>query len=108
MKPFQWVRDEIVHLAEENPDHRSSDKYFSMGKPCCIVGHVLDKLGVSSVGLYLVKETTPLMRNNLPVEDIDWQALDVEPPTDGEALWIKNVQERQDQGYPWGDAVEHA
>ncbi len=77
--------------------------YFEDGEPSCIVGHVLDRLGVTEdsfqdqtsneFDVYQMVRTEP----NLPIE------------FSPDALrFLREAQMMQDEGSPWGVAVSHA
>lgn len=73
------------------------------GKPACIVGHVLDQLGltqtnISSVGVYGQLFPAVQINEHLAHTGIAFtkDAVDL----------LVFVQNRQDRGVPWGDAVD--
>lgn len=99
------VVKEIRRLAAENPDHvdpNSSDpllicRYFSYGKPSCIVGHMMSELypskylpGYEGCG---AREVFDSLDQGIPVGVMDW---------------VERVQDNQDSGFSWSEAVASA
>jgi hypothetical protein len=115
-------RDQIVErlvvavreVAAEKPDLVYSAPYggcayVADGQPSCIVGHAAWRLGLidgsleSDDGINSSGVTTLLRHLGvLPNNDLDYG----EPGYARE--FLDAVQEKQDEGVPWGDAVEIA
>jgi hypothetical protein len=75
-------------------------KGVEVGAPMCIVGFVLDALGM---------EVTDLVPQHNIGSGINAVALDLNLPFDDRAITVLEVaQEQQDGGLTWGDAVKHA
>lgn len=116
LKPFRWVQDRIVALAEQFPERVSEDSYFDdEGKPCCIVGHVLAELGAKPMS-WDTEDGWPISNADNSVwfeasecsKYIPWESLGVECPSDRQNVWVRDVQIEQDFGKPWRDAVIEA
>lgn len=83
-----------------NPLKRNAGlRYFNVdGSPCCIFGHVLERLGLPSLAGI----------ENLSVDQLPWERLGVEPPNPREQQWVLMVQNRADQYSCWPMAVAYA
>lgn len=92
---------EIRRLAKENPDKKAECQYVYEEDltPCCIVGHALYNLELVAVG-ELEKQ------NEDRFDQTSW-GCDFSGTTD-EQHWISEVQENQDNGATWAQAVEIA
>lgn len=87
-------------VAEKGPDYvyerRSSEAcvYFDQGKPSCIVGHMFDYMGLR--GIPEGKAASQAL-----------ETLGIAADTRTRDL-LNHVQELQDTGVPWGDALRQA
>lgn len=76
--------------------------YWHKGAPSCIVGHVLDYMGYEPeqiVGLHHVN----CIEGNTAAHALGLLGIDADPET--QAL-LHKVQELQDRGVPWGEALD--
>lgn len=92
------AQERVRALAAEQPHKTASCQYFDRetGAPCCIVGHAFaDELREAGVDAdpYLNTKIVPLLGGLF-----DQAAKN----------WLHAVQYSQDQGIPWGEAVELA
>ena len=109
-KPFSWVQERIIELAELYPERKANSQYFDEGKrPDCIVGHVLNALGAhpsSGEGTRIFNaDKSRWIVSSSVVDRIDWTKFGVKKPSPSEAMWIHRVQNRQDYEYSWDEAV---
>lgn len=101
-RTLQLLREVIAEKGEDfvyepfvDEDGFSMCRYVVQGQPSCLVGHVLHRAGISLTELAGVEDTTPNSSDG-PWED--WgtaAALDL----------LAEVQEKQDQGVAWGEAL---
>lgn len=110
LKPFRWVQERIIELAELYPERKANSQYFDEGKrPDCIVGHVLHDLGAQPSsgdgGRIFNADKSRWMVASSVVDRIDWTKFGVKKPSPSEAMWIHRVQNRQDYEYSWDEAV---
>jgi hypothetical protein len=110
LKPFSWVQERIIELAELYPERKANSQYFDEGKrPDCIVGHVLHDLGAQPSsgdgGRIFNADKSRWMVASSVVDRIDWTKFGVEKPSPAQAMWIHKVQQKQDYEYCWADAV---
>lgn len=105
----QLIAD-IRKIAAENPEHvyervslddRTPSRcvYFIEGSPSCLVGQGFAKQGMAEDDL------TPLDNLNSIGDLLRDRIYDVDPV---ELRWLDRVQEVQDQGLPWSEAVDIA
>ena len=100
IKASQIVKD-VKELAAEHPNRKAGCKNFhANGRPCCIVGHALHKHGVRLKDLFgrglnenglVALKVYKVIENDL--SDQDWMKL-------------QYVQNAQDKGRPWGEAIK--
>lgn len=121
-KPFSQIQDQLRVLAERNPEKRAGCQYFKDDQPSCIVGHVLADLGVSETKTekrtygyatytdhtLMTSEGGVLMQSREPARCIDWRMLGVRMPTEKQKTWVQALQDHQDSGNSWGEALEKA
>jgi len=111
---------QIRKLAAENPDHTSACNYVNeeTNKPECLIGHYL----INVAGIPPETFTDPTKRqivdkdgattrttsfNDYGLGDLITEGI-VEATNDKGLRWIREVQEIQDQGWSWGEAVKSA
>lgn len=84
-----------------NPLSRNKDSaYYNVdGSPCCIFGHVFERLGVD---YGIVQSKSP------SICGVPWELWGFETPTFHESMWVMEVQTRADQRKPWVIAVAMA
>lgn len=92
---------EVIRIAKESPDRVYGGRYCAYvldGEPSCLVGRALWNLGLIDASI----EGTE--RNG---ETIDYVAdvleLDI---TQEQSDYLYRVQERQDNNWTWGDAID--
>lgn len=114
---YDDAKSALLTLATERPDYVYADpeqpqtcEYFtSAGEPGCIVGHVLDRYGLTAADL---------RRPNADAAD-GWEILNTTNvrslvssgiiEADEQTLNLLLIAQRdQDSGTPWGEAVTHA
>lgn len=79
--------------------HNTASVYVTAeGEPCCIFGHVLNKLN-------LLSSDQLKKLNNYTFADLPWQEWGIESPSDYQRLWTLKVQSAADNGSIWGVAV---
>jgi len=110
LKPFSWVQERIIELAELYPERKANCQYFADdGYPDCIVGHVLRELGAhpsSREGTRIFNaDRSRWVESGTFADHIDWTKFGVQNPCPAEAHWIGHVQHLQDTGSCWADAV---
>lgn len=97
--------DEVVKVAAENPDYiyeHDVCRYEMRGKPACIVGQAMYRLGASVDDL-------AGFDNHGAIGDLVVQRADVFDGSDKMALTALGLtQASQDRLNPWGVAVESA
>ncbi|AXF51591.1 hypothetical protein CONSTELLA_101 [Mycobacterium phage Constella] len=96
----QKLINEIRMVAAGNADYVCRDAnrvYVREGSPSCLVGHGLWRLG-------LIDAAFETHRLNIGVFDSLWGKLGLEIDEE-EVEWVQLVQERQDTGRTWGEAV---
>lgn len=114
MKPYQTVIDIIRDLAEQHAERTSADAYFDYDRkrPECIFGYALAILGgeprIEDGYRVVGPKGDVLARGYQSASVVNWSGLDIEPPSSLEANWSDAVQNRQDAGFSWGDAVRYA
>jgi hypothetical protein len=93
-KSPDYVYKRVTEMTEEEEENGQSCLYFEQGQPSCIVGHVLSYMGINSApeGSGAGHALTQL-------------GVHADPKT--KAL-LEDVQERQDDGVPWGEALRKA
>ena len=98
---------EVKKVAAERPDYVYSEEpcqYQYDGKPSCIVGHALHRLGVSIEALEALdaaQEGGGVPASGLP----SYLPILVEEGSRSALLSVCEAQEAQDDGIPWGEAV---
>lgn len=87
--------EDFVYTPLGVDEHGDSQcKYFEHGQPSCIVGHVLDYMGIDSVREGL-GASFALRELGIEVDAATQHLLD-------------EVQTQQDGGMPWGEALRRA
>lgn len=104
----QKVIGEVRRLAKENPRASAGCKYFEedpetlrplMDQPCCIVGNAVYNLGLVD----LITDSRAYWGwNQEGISELERFASEA---SQEEVAWLAAVQEAQDDGYKWGDAV---
>jgi hypothetical protein len=106
------IKDAIIEIGEERPDYINEQDeegkcfYQIDGKPSCIVGQALSKLGADAELLRKLDEenkggvSADAVFTHFPqeFEDDDYKA----------KLFMGQVQANQDNRAPWGEAIEEA
>ena len=98
---------EVKKVAAEQPDYVYEEKYCQYqhgGKPSCIVGHALHRLGVSPETLKVLDEKNGgggIPAFGLPNEFPDL----IEMDSEASLFALSEAQEAQDSRLPWGEAV---
>ena len=91
--------EDVKELAREHPDKTAECVYFLEGEPCCIVGHALAKRGITAKdaieGDYNYGVAVTALPDYGVIED-DFRAL----------VRLSEVQDLQDYGKPWGEAIK--
>lgn len=101
MKSFRWVQDRLREIVQQNPDRYAGCTYFDpAGQPNCVVGHVLHELGVDADAIEALE--------GVPAQGLDWAALGVRNPGSKQSRWIACLQDEQDGGASWSDALAAA
>ncbi|MBB3752420.1 hypothetical protein FHT44_004932 [Mycolicibacterium sp. BK634] len=110
LKPFSTVIEMIRELAEENPHEVADCQYFNDDStPCCIFGHVFAKLGATPNGRVIQSATRRrVVAEGEGVYEIYWPALGIEQPSSFENQWAADIQDYQDTGSRWPDAIQKA
>lgn len=85
-----------------NEYHQPACVYVADGKPSCLVGHGLWDLGLIDAEFENVPQFNEVSVDGLAFE---WGPLNLD---DAEIDWLRCVQARQDEHYPWADAVAWA
>lgn len=102
------LAEAVVEVANERPDHvyetANTDVclYQVDGQPSCIVGHALARLGAPAELL----RTLDSEELTIGSAFVDVEAL--ERDDKDEAEFLHRVQNAQDIGVPWGEAVRRA
>lgn len=95
----------VRSIAAERPSHAYAQAdgcaYVLNGKPACLIGHALWNLGL------LGPSIEDLRWNIMGIDSLLDDKLDI-PVGSEEMGWLSLVQEHQDMGLPWGEAVEMA
>ena len=124
MKPFSEVIELVRKRAERDGDHVARCVYYEGVNPNCIIGHVLQELGVfPEFGGPLIEDgrlgLAPFAENMVMRDgsrfaaqrwfaaELPWDKLDYSP-TPLELEWVGTVQGYQDKGNNWRDSVAHA
>ena len=98
---------EVKKVAAEQPDYVYSEEpcqYQHDGKPSCIVGHALHRLGVPIEALEALddaQEGGGVPASGLP----SYLPILVEEGSRSALIALGEAQEAQDDGIPWGEAV---
>lgn len=97
--------DETVALldravAEMGEDHTAGDQYFKDGQPHCIVGHVLAYKGLDI--------NSSEYGGEFPFEGAAVDEIRMLHCDDKSMELLTRVQDFQDEGWYWGNAVEDA
>ncbi|AXH67851.1 hypothetical protein J4T99_gp045 [Mycobacterium phage Bromden] len=102
MKKFRDVINETRRVVMTNPlgRNKTPDYTSADGKPCCIFGHVLKRLGIGIAGWEPI--------NSVTFADLPWNDWGFEEPNAYQLLWITNVQANADNGDAWVIAVAMA
>lgn len=123
MTTLEQIAQETRNHGEGRPDlgmpPQDACAYYDPDRevPVCIVGHALYDLDVSSEILYALDHSTGVdssTESSATIDSLDaLRALDIDPPERGSdewwtLYWLKKVQEEQDGGYSWGEAIEVA
>jgi hypothetical protein len=98
----------VREVAEKNPTFvydvdsdgvNGSCVNFKDGAPSCIIGHGLYRLGMTetSMGTYAQSSEVLSVLDGFQIES-----------TEKQSDWLSTVQNEQDLGYPWLDAVKLA
>ena len=97
MRQFNDVIRETRRTAFTKPLFRNekSEYYNEDGTPCCIFGHVFDRLGV---------RRATVNRGGV-VAVLDWELMGFEKPNSFQTFWVTQVQGRADAGESWILAV---
>lgn len=100
------IKAAIRQLAAERPHHIDPNgqagancQYYEDGQPSCIVGHAIDRLYPGRFDQRWDESPTPA---GLVLAELD----DSISPED--MHWVDIIQELQDDGASWGEAVEYA
>lgn len=94
------MEQEVRRLAHEHPNKTAQCRYvYDSGEPCCIVGHALINLGKMEAGDF----DSDLNKTTISASEFDH--LGIDPPL---ASWLEWVQEKQDVGGSWEEAVNFA
>lgn len=101
------LKAEVIKLATEEPNRREECYYTLYNhndapiKPGCIVGQAIKNL----TGQYVSK-----LLEQKPCDYVVWQEALGLPGylADNDLEFVRAVQEQQDNGLPWGKALEHA
>lgn len=102
------LAEAVVEVANERPDYvyevpNSGICLFQVdGKPSCIVGHALARLGAPAELL----ETLDAEELSIDPAFVEVEALKCD--VDREVEFLQRVQLLQDGGTPWGEAVRRA
>lgn len=96
--------EEIRSLAQQFPNRKAECRYVISGKPCCIVGTALYRKGipletlakVNYYGIIAWDESEGAMPFHIELDS----------PFDLE--WLSAVQQNQDNGMTWAEALQHA
>ena len=111
------LKDEVIRVAAEKPEHiyrpknphaSSACTYTQNGKPACIVGHALNRLGVDTPAL---QEFDSHAEGGLSVDELFYHYFHIfdDGGWDDESVqFLSRVQSFQDGGMPWGEAVLRA
>ncbi|QBP29826.1 hypothetical protein SEQ_HALENA_42 [Mycobacterium phage Halena] len=104
MREFRDVIRETRKVALTNPLGRNVRPEYTKenGKPCCLFGHVLERLGVP-VAQFELK-----LLNNHTLAELPWSDWGFEPPNTYQALWTTKVQAGADNGEAWIIAIAMA
>ena len=98
LRKFRDVISEARKVAMSDPLGRNvKPEYSTDGKPCCIFGHVLERLGVPVAAWELER----LGYNNWTFADLSWEDWGFEPPNAYQRLWVTHVQANTDNGDSW-------
>jgi hypothetical protein len=81
-------------------DHQPVCQYVIDGAPSCLVGHVFALAGVSVDELSRVEDYAP--------NDTQWRPQFAAWADDAARVLLTAVQMRQDEDWPWGEAVQRA
>ena len=98
---------EVKKVAAEQPDYVYQEplcRYQIDGKPSCIIGHALHRLGVSVDTLAMLdggEQGDGVHAVNLP----SYIPILVEEGSRSELVALGEAQEAQDDRIPWGEAV---
>lgn len=98
---------EVKKVAAEKPDYVYPEQYCQYqhgGKPSCIVGHALHRLGVPVESLKFFDEKNSgggVLAWGLPNEFPDL----IEMDSEASLFALSEAQEAQDNRVPWGEAV---
>lgn len=104
MRKFRGVINETRRVAMTNPLGRNeAPEYRRNGKPCCIFGHVLERLGIP-----VAKWELELLLNNYTLADLPWEDWGFEKPNEYQLLWITKVQANADNRDAWIIAIAMA
>lgn len=100
MRKFRDVINEARKVALLNPLGRNAGPEYvgENGKPACIFGHVLERLGISVV----------TAQNNFSMFELPWDTWGFERPNYYQSLWTAKVQAAADNGDAWVIAIATA
>lgn len=105
---------EVRKAAEQRPDKAFSGAgtgkgsgcryFYGNNRPCCIVGHAFSALGITAK---MIREDNTMGIYSLVM---GYGSPDHKMPNVGyrASKWLADVQHRQDEGEPWGEAVRQA
>lgn len=98
---------EVKKVAAEQPDYVYPEQYCQYqydGKPSCIVGRALHRLGVPVESLAVLDAAN--LHGGVTAGDLPDQFPDlVEADSESALIALVEAQEAQDSRIPWGEAV---
>lgn len=100
---FSEVITAVCRLAEQRPEETAADMYFRDAKPCCIFGHAFHELGLTATEVQ-----SACAEDEYSIAAIDLNALGFALWSDEQLYWAAAVQNAQDRGATWHDAVHNA
>ncbi|QXO14281.1 hypothetical protein SEA_CHASER_42 [Mycobacterium phage Chaser] len=102
MRKFRDVINEARKVAMLNPLGRNERAAYTKrnGEPCCLFGHVLERLGIGIAGWEPINDVT--------FADLPWSDWGFDEPNTYQLLWIAKVQANADNGDAWIIAIAMA
>ncbi|ALA06558.1 hypothetical protein SEA_LUMOS_42 [Mycobacterium phage Lumos] len=102
MRKFKDVIAEARMVAMLNPLGRNENAAYTErdGEPCCIFGHVLERLGIGIASWEVL--------NNFTLAELPWADFGFEEPNAYQILWTTKVQAAADSGDAWIIAIAMA